>query len=231
MKARNHLSYTLKSILLIFLIISFTPEKELFAQKEIYLNPEFQNYARDHKTIAILPFSAKINMRPKQMATMSPESLEKLQLAEGLAVQSALHTYYLKRKEQGKIRMNLEVQPDRTTNVLLKKAGVTEDNIDQYTIPELAAILGVQSIVHGSLSTDKPMSDAASVSLGLLVGYYGATNNGDITINISDGSTGTLLWKYDKTLSRSLGSDTQTVINTLMRKASKKWPYAVGGIS
>ena len=226
-KVRSYQHKVLKKTLLISLLIVFPLGKEVVAQREIYAHPEFQNYAQDHRIIAILPFSAKINMRPKQMATMSPESLEKLQTAEGLAVQSALHTYYLKRKEQGKIRMNLEVQPDRTTNSLLKKAGVTENNIDQYTIQELAAILGVQSIVHGNLNTDKPMSDGASVALGLLVGYYGATNNGDITINISDGATGTLLWKYDKTLSRSLGSDTQSVINALMKKASKRWPYAV----
>ena len=221
----------LKKTLLISLLIVLSLGTEVFAQKEIYVHPNFQNYAQGHEMIAILPFSAKINMRPKQMASMSPESIEKLQIAEGLAVQSALHTYYLKRKEQGKIRMSLEVQPDRTTNSLLKKAGVTESNIDEYTIQELAAILGVQSIVHGSLNTDKPMSDGASVAMGLLVGYYGTTNNGDITINISDGNTGTLLWKYDKTLSRSLGSDTQSIINTLMKKASKKWPYAVDPVS
>jgi hypothetical protein len=69
------------------------------------------------------------------------------------------------------------------------------------------------------------MSDGASLAMGVLVGFYGATNSGKCNININDGKTGDLLWKYEKTLSRSLGSDTNTIINAMMRKASRKLPY------
>jgi hypothetical protein len=69
------------------------------------------------------------------------------------------------------------------------------------------------------------MSEGASVALGLLIGFYGPTNSGKCTINITDGATSELLWKYEKTLSRSLGSDTNTVINAMMRKASRQFPY------
>jgi hypothetical protein len=164
------------------------------------------------------------------MDKMSEAEFQKLELQEGLAVQSALHTYYLKRKSQGKIRMNIDVQPPHTTNVLLNKANINQDNYNEFTIQEIAEKLGVDGIIHGELNTSSPMSDGASVALGLAVGFYGSTNKGDISIQLSDGTTGTLLWKYDKTLSRSLGSDTQTVINTMMKKASKKFPYEATGV-
>ena len=86
-------------------------------------------------------------------------------------------------------------------------------------------MLGVDGIMNGILSTEKPMSDGASVTLALLVGFGGATNSGKCTINTYDGKTGELLWKYEKVLSRSLGSSTNQVINTMMRKASHKFPY------
>ena len=90
---------------------------------------------------------------------------------------------------------------------------------------EISGYLGVDGIISGSLYTDKPMSEGASVALGIMFGVYGPTNSGKCTINVHEGDRGELLWKYEKTLSRSLGSDINTVINTMMRKASRKFPY------
>jgi len=195
------------------------------AQREIYTHPEFNSFAKDHKLIAIIPFKAIIKLRPKEMEKLSEEEYKTLLLDEGLSVQSALQTYYLKRQEQGKVNSKYQVQPVMNTNALLTKAGITQENYDRFTVEELARILGADAIVHGELNSSKPMSEGASMAMGLAIGFYGSTNTGDISLNLSDGKTGTLLWKYDKTLSRSLGSDTQTVINNLMKKATKKWPY------
>jgi len=196
-----------------------------FGQKEIYTHPQFEKYAANHKTLAIVPFKVTMKLRPKEMEKMSAEQFDDMKKNEGLAVQSALETYYLKRLEQGRVSADREVQAITKTNALLLNAGVTWENADKYTVDDLAKILGVDAIVHGDMTTTKPMSDGASVALGIAVGFYGATNSGDVSINISDGKTGTLLWKYDQKLSSSLGSDTQTIINSLMKKASKKWPY------
>lgn len=194
--------------------------------REIYVNENFASLAKDHKVIAILPFKAIVKLRPKQMEQMSPEQFQQLQKDEGLAVQSAIHSYLLKRKEQHDLGISfLDVM---TTNALLTKGNVTQENIDSFTPKELAGILNVDAVITGVLSTDKPMSEGASVALGVLVGFYGPTNSGKCTININDGATGELMWKYEKTLSRSLGSDTNTVINTIMRKASRQLPYIDG---
>lgn len=191
--------------------------------KEIYVNPRFAEVARNHKLIAIMPFKAIVNLRPNQTKNMTPDQMQKMQQDEGLAVQSALESFFLKRKDQHDLTVDfIDV---RTTNAMLAKHGVTQENIDQYTPQEIAGFIGVDAIINGILVTDKPMSEGASVALGLLVGYWGSTNSGNCSISINDGATGELLWKYNKTLSRSLGSDTNTVINTMMRKASRKLPY------
>jgi hypothetical protein len=191
--------------------------------REIYVNPEFNTLAKDHKVVAILPFKAIVKLRPKEMEKMTTERFQQLQRDEGLAVQSAVHSYFLKRKAQHDF--SISFKDINTINALLKRNNITEDELDRYTPKELAEILEVDAIITGVLLTDKPMSEGASVALGLLVGVYGPTNSGKCTININDGQSGELMWKYEKTLSRSLGSDTNTIINTMMRKASRQLPY------
>nr|WKN37898.1 hypothetical protein K4G66_04145 [Tunicatimonas sp. TK19036] len=46
----------------------------------------------------------------------------------------------------------------------------------------------------------------------------GPTKSGKVGIFINDGTSDALLWKYEKAISRSFGSDTNTIINALMRK-------------
>ncbi|MDX5423361.1 MAG: hypothetical protein LPK07_06670 [Hymenobacteraceae bacterium] len=196
-----------------------------FAQnREIYTNPNFSSLAANHKTVAILPFAASVKLRPNQMKNLTPEQLRDMEIKQGLAVQSALQTYFL--KEKGKDGFTVSFQDAQKTNALLAKQGITEENIRTFTPEELAKLLEVDSIITGTFETDKPMSDGASLALGLAVGFYGSTNSGKTTINIYDGASGELLWKYEKALSRSLGSDTNTMVTTIMRKASRKFPYS-----
>ena len=212
----------MKSLILIIFLFGFCAE--VYSQtREIYVNPNFNELAKDHRKVAILPFKAIVKLRPKQMEGMTPEQLAQLQKDEGLAVQSALETYFLKRQQQHNLKVSF--QDLNTTNALLAKHNLDLSHLEQYTPRELAEMLEVDAIITGLLSTEKPMSDGASAALGILVGFYGPTNSGKCTININDGATGELLWKYEKTLSRSLGSDTNTVINTIMRKASRQLPY------
>ena len=190
--------------------------------KEIYTNSDFANLSKDHKILSVLPFKAIVKLRPKQMQSMSPEEITRLQHDEGMAVQSALESYFLKHQQE----TNISFQPIMTTNALLGRNNINENNIDNYTPQELCDLFEVDGLISGILSTEKPMSEGASLALGLLVGFYGATNSGKCTINTYDGKTGELLWKYEKTLSRSLGSSTSQVVNAMMRKASRKFPYA-----
>lgn len=209
-----------------FFLVGILSGQWLYAQiGSTYVNPDFSTLANEHQTLAILPFDAIVKLRPKQMEQFTPEEFAKLQEDEGFAIQSALYGFFIRRKANGSF--DIDFQDVSRTNALLTQHEITPANIKSYTKEELAKVLGVDAVVGGTLVTDKPMSEAASAVLGLLVGFYGTTNSGKCTVNIHDGETGELLFRYEKALARSLGSDTNTVINAMMRKASRKIPYLV----
>lgn len=209
----------LMPVILLVALVPFTA----FAQKEIYTNPDFAALAKNEQTLAILPFTVTLHLRPNERAKMSDEDLKKMELQEGLDVQSAMQSYFLHKKE--KKDFTVSFQDIDKTNLLLKKAGISPDSLANYSAQDLAKILGVDGVISGTLTSDKPMSEGAAVAVGVLTGFYGHTNSGKCTINIHDASTGKLMWKYEKSLSRGLGSSINTIINTMMSKASRKFPY------
>ena len=204
--------------------------------KGIYTHPDFDSLTRDHKVIAILPFEVELRLRPKQMKKLEPEDLEKLEMAEGHAVQKALHSYFLKQKDSCKVSF----QDISTTTALLAGAGWTIDSLRSKNNASICRQLQVDGIITGTVVTSKPMSNEAAaalhaldfvvavVSMGTVFGGVGApTNTGNCMIKLYAAKSGELIWKYENKLSRGLGSDTQSVINAMMRKASKKFPYEI----
>lgn len=193
--------------------------------REIYTNNKFKELAKDHKIVAILPFRATLSLRPAEVAKMGgPEGLRRLEEREGLDVQGALQSYFLKRKEEKD--MLVDVQDIAKTNALLAQNNITSDKLATMTMEQLAQLLGVDGIVSGTFESTQPMSNGAALAMSMVVGFGGATNTGKLTININDGKTGELLWKYDKSLSRGLGSNTSSIVTVIMRKASRQFPYS-----
>lgn len=134
-----------------------------------------------------------------------------------------MYSWFLKRKKRGKLKV--DVQNPATTNAKLKKAGVTLENYENYTPSELAKILEVDSIIMGTFETNKPMSEGASIALGLLVGFWGATNSATINLSIYNATDGELLVNYNKKVGGSIGSDNDDLVNIVMRKASRRIAY------
>ena len=206
-----------------FCLVATLPKAQAQTIRSIYTNPNFSQLTKDHKELAIIPFEAVVKLRPKQMKDMSAEDLARLEEQEGESVQSALYSYFLKRQSRNDYTVGF--QDISRTNALLAKNGITYENMGEFTIEELAEMLDVDGIISGRIITDKPMSEGGAIALGLLVGVYVPTNTGKIGVSIKDGATGELLWNYEKALGRSMGSDNNQIINALMRKASRKFPY------
>lgn len=195
-----------------------------FAQsRAIYVHPKFYSLAKNHEKIAVLPFSVQIGLRPKERESISDEQLKEMERKEGVAAQNALVSWFLKKQKTKPF--DIEFQDVQATNALLNKANIDFNNLANYTPQELSAILGVDAIMGGLIQTTKPVSEGASIAIGVAFGFWGPTNSGNITINLSNAADGTLLWKYDKQLSRGLGSDMNLLMDTLMRKASRQFPY------
>lgn len=210
--------------LIFSILISIVAISAHAQSRAIYVNPDFYSLAKDHKKVAVIPFDVQIGLRPKERAAMSDEQFADMQHKEGVAAQNALVSWFL--KKQNSQGYSVQFQDVNTTNALLLKAGMDIHNLTAYTPDEIAKTLGVDAIMGGLIQTTKPISDGASVAMGVLLGYYGSTNTGNITINLKDSEAGDLLWKYDKELSRSLGSNMNQIMDTLMRKASKQFPYS-----
>jgi len=193
------------------------------AQTHLYENPDFDRLTASHEMIAILPFKASVTLRPKQMKDITPEQLNKMEESEGLSIQSAMYSWFLKRDKRQKLKVN--VQDPTTTNALLRRNNITPEYIADYTPDELAEILGVDAVIMGTFETNKPMSEGASLALGMLVGFYGSTNKAIINLSIYNAEQGELLVNYNKAVSGSFGSSTEDLINILMRKASRRISY------
>ena len=205
-------------------ILLFTFIVNLNAQTHLYENPEFDKISESHRIIGIVPFKTKVKLRPKQMKEMTTEQFERLEKAEGEGIQTALYSWFLKRKKRGDLK-SIDIQDARTTTAILNKNGINYNNIMDYTPQELAQILGVDSVISGDFETNKPMSEGASVALGLLIGFGGATNSAVINMNVHNAEDGVLLWNYNKKVSGGLGSSSEDLINVLMRKASRRLSY------
>jgi hypothetical protein len=162
------------------------------SQTNLYENPKFDAIAVNHKTLGVLPFNTQVELRKKQMENMTLESLKKLEKNEGKSIQLAMYSWFLKRKKRGTLK-TIEVQNPKKTTALLRKQNITQDNINDYTPEELAKILNVDAMISGNYKTNKPMSEGASVALGLLIGFWGTTNSATINMSVYNGIDGVLL--------------------------------------
>ena len=116
-----------------------------------------------------------------------------------------MYSWFLKRKKRGYLK-TIEVQDPNKTTALLRKKNITQENIKDFTPEELSKILGVDAIISGTYKTNKPMSEGASVALGLLIGFWGTTNSATVNMSVNNGIDGVLLWNYNKKVRGSIGS-------------------------
>lgn len=216
----------MKKILFPLLLLAFITNAK--AQTNLYENPEFDKIAKSHKIIAVVPFKTQVKLRPKQMKDITTEQLNRIERSEGESIQSAMYSWFLKRKKRGDLK-ELEVQDPRVTTAMLKRQNIDYNNIMDFTPQELAKILEVDAVISGEFETNKPMSDGASIVLGALFGFFGTTNTATMNMSVHNAEDGMLLWNYNKKLRGSLGSDTEDLINILMRKASRRLAYTKNG--
>lgn len=194
-----------------------------YTQTRLYVNPDFSQKTKTHKVIAVLPFQITLKLRPNQLRNTTPQQLKNMEYHQGKGIQSAMFSWFLARGKKG--QLSVQVQDPMTTNAILGKKGITIKNIPDYTPKELANFLGVDAVVMGTIETNKPISAGASIALGVLTGFYGVTNKATMNLFIYNGKDGAVLVNYHKAVAGSLGSTVESMVNVLMRKASRRIPY------
>ncbi|MBC6606516.1 hypothetical protein H8B13_06780 [Hymenobacter sp. BT188] len=189
----------------------------------IYLANDFRSYAPKHKTVAILPASVTMQLRPNQARNTTAEQQRDLEYKSGIDFQEKIYAWLLRRSQQR--GYTVQFQDVTQTNAKLRELQIPYEELRTHSAQELAKVLGVDAVLTTSVRTTKPMSDGAALAVGVLVGAWGATNQANITVNIHESDAGKLLWKYDYVAAGSVGSSTEGMVNMLMRNASKKFPY------
>jgi len=183
---------------------------------KIFYSPDAQILAQNQKTFAIILPTVSIAASKK----IDAESMKEQQKTESINFQKEMYSWMLKRKMQGRITQ--EIQEIETTNAKLKKAGYPENPL---TSSEICEVLGVDGIMTSNYGLSKPMSDGAAVAVALLVGAWGATNEVHVSISINDYKNKKLIWNYDHKFSGSIGSSPSSLVDGIMRHASKNMPY------
>ena len=190
---------------------------------KIYKSADFDTAFAKHKTVAILPAEVTTQLRPNEAKKVTAEQIQQMTEKTGYDIQDKMYSWLLRRSE--KFHYTVTFQDVSRTNALLKQAGINYNDLFTTDKAELAKILQVDAVMQDKSRMDKPMSEGAAVAVGLLIGAWGPTNNVETTINIHDGKSGNLLWKYDYQTSGSVGSSSTKLVDALMRNASKKFPY------
>lgn len=203
----------------LFFLLVFIGSFTLSAQKNIYESPNFDQLSDSHETLAILPFLANLELKNK----MAPEDLKALEEKEGYAVQNAFETYFSNRGKKKKLPVTF--QNTKNTKAILAQNGIDYSNIDVYTIKQLSEILGVDGVISGTLDLNVLLSKGVSTDFSFTDYFSGDANYGRIGVKISDGSSGKLLWKYEKQIDKKTGKNTTDLIDRMMKLAIRKFPY------
>jgi len=208
----------LRSYLILIIAFITTINAQIF--KEIYEHPDFDSLTKEHKRVAILPFTVTLTDKAVPEG-MTEEDLLFQKENEGYSFQSSVFSRFLKKSKKYRISF----QDIDKTNLLLKKNEITHDKLDDYSKDELAKILGVDAVISGQIQRDKPMKGGAAVALAVFTGFGAATNKAKMYLTIHNGGDGELLWKYNHRSAGGLGSDAESIVVPLMKQVARKFPY------
>lgn len=192
---------------------------------KIYKSANFSTALAKHKTVAILPAEVTMKLRPNEAKKLTAEQVNEMNMQTAYDVQEKMYGWFL--RQGSRYSYTVKFQDVTKTNAKLKEAGISYLDLKTTDRAKLAKLLGVDAVMQDRLNMEKPMSEGAAIAVGLLVGAWGSTNNVQTTINIHDGSSSDLLWKYDYQASGSVGSSTTRLVDALMKNATKKFPYSV----
>ena len=207
------------SFLLMSLFITSSSFAQFEGSKQIFKAPGFKDSLDKHKIVAILPFKATIAYKrmPKGF-DLEGNNLEEKKL--GINMQQGMYTYLLRKGGKYTVRF----QDVERTNILLKQAGVF-DNLDMMLPDSLAKILKVDAVIKCNYAYEKTGSEGGAIVKAILLGGGGKTGSGSLVMQINQGNSGELMWRFYKEMNESFTSSANEVMERMMRKVSRNFPY------
>jgi hypothetical protein len=193
----------------------------------IYTSTEFNSALAKHKTVAILPADVTMQLRPNQQKGLTQAQVEDMVTKTGFDIQEKMYGWFLRRSDR--FNYTVKFQDVTRTNSLLKTAGIKYEDLRTVDRTELAKILGVDAVLQNRAIMEKPISEGVAIAAGVVFGVWGNTNNVRTNIDIHDGRSGDLLWKYEYEVAGSVGTSVTRLVDAQLRNASRKFPYSSRG--
>lgn len=193
---------------------------------------------RSHKTIAILPFEVRFDLRKKNQKQFTEEDMRKVKQFMAMGLQE--HLYQWLKSYSTKKSFTVSIQDIETTNRMLSDKKIRF--MDLYTMSrvDLAKMLGVDAVITPNVIFAQPHSEGASVAFMIGLGTFEglATQEMSLQVLLNDNSSETPLWTF-KTKTKSDGvtkpskdKKKENILYPLFRnidqsliKFIKKFPY------
>ena len=191
----------------------------------IYTAPDFASHKASHDSIALLPFVVNID-KTNMGKDITKEDVAQLEAKQGETFQRELYTQFLQYVQRGQI--DVEIQDINKTNALLQRqieSATSARVAAALTKDDICDILEVDAVVSGSMTLSKPMGNAAAIASALLLNFAGATNEGNISMQVHESTDGKLMWSYDHEVQGGLLSSPDALAEHLMKDVARTFPY------
>ncbi|MEO6134581.1 MAG: hypothetical protein ABIP35_05480 [Ginsengibacter sp.] len=207
-------------ITLLSVCIALTTFAQFEGAKQTYSAPNMKDQLDRQKIVAIIPFETSITYKrtPKNYDEAANKNEEK-SISKNL--QQSMFTYLLRKAD----KYSVTFQDVSRTNALLKAQGVM-DHLDELTADSICKILKVDAIIKCNYAYEKTASEAGAIAKTILIGGMGSkTGSGALTMQIYNGKDGDLLWRFYKAMDDNLMGSTDQLMERMMRKVSRNFPY------
>jgi hypothetical protein len=170
--------------------------------------------------VAILPFVAHITYK-KKPKDFNEETVKEDEKKLSTSMQSGMYSYLL--NKSGKY--SVEFQDVERTNILLKQKNIY-DKLGELLPDSIAKVLGVDAVIKCTFDHEiVGGSEGGQIAKALLFGAASRSGSGGLTMQINDGKSGSLIWRFYKEMNESIFSNANEIMDRMMRKVSRNFPY------
>lgn len=173
---------------------------------------------QEYKTTAIVPFYVLLDLADFPAGTKMAE-VKEAQKSEAFLFQEELYLAFAENFE--KQVYSVAFQDVTDTNRLLEEAGMDPAGLNRYTMSEIGAVLGVDSIIYGSVRQFRNVNSRESMFGG------GESDNVRAAILIYDSVSGDKVWHHDYNKQPLWLKKSKSLAVSMVQDISDKFPFRV----
>lgn len=205
----------MKKISLMLLLIIITVSSCI---PRIHQSNDAAELVSKYQKIAIVPPNVQM-LKLNGMGDLDKSNPQKNTASD---FQREMYNWFQRRVIDGKY--NFKIQETNMTNELLTKAGYYEGK--SLSNEEIAKILNVDGVIFSDYFIEKPLPNSVKVITNVILNNNKGAQIADknkVVLNLFDKNRNDVIWNYKLEL-ESYYDSPESLVNDLMRNASKKFP-------